>query len=178
MDPIGVRLHFSQRDKGFQDFQKGGYTIGKITDLCNFYGKLADLWHNYRSMTPLTDLCEHTNRTSKRAPRRECSKLQIFEAHKDLRWKRIDCSKSCSFQSWTLGWNCVLKIWELANSFQPQDVLRKSLYNERVLIQGVINSKFSWLTWPKHYDFKNTIVFKRLFVNHEKVMWIRFLSIF
>ena len=135
-----------------------GLIFGKITDLCNFYGKLADLWHNYRSMTPITDLCEHTNRTSKRGPRRDVQNYRSLKPITDLWLKRIDCSKSCSFQSWTLGWNCVPKIWELANSFQSQDVLRKSLYNERVLIQGVINSKFSWLTWPKHYDFKNTIV--------------------
>ena len=99
----------------------------------------------------------------------------------DLWLKRAGYRKSCTLQRWSVGWKWVLKMWELANSFQSQDLFWKFLYNQRVLIQGVINSKLPLLTWPNHYNFKNKILrylLKKELVNHEIDLLITFLSIF
>ena len=97
------------------------------------------------------------------------------------RLKRAGYMKLCTLQRWSVGWKWVLKMWELANSFQSQDLFWKFLYNQRVLIQGVINSKLPLLTWPNHYNFKNKILrylLKKELVNHEIDLLITFLSIF
>ena len=60
--------------------------LGKITDLCIFYGKLTDLSAYIRSVTLLTDLCDHTYLNfNKGPPRRDiqntdlCRSLQIYD---------------------------------------------------------------------------------------------------
>ena len=124
---------------------------------------LSDLWH-YLQIYVNTQTELQNEGPSSRVVQNYRSMYLI----KDLWLKQAGHRKSCTFQSWSVGWKCVPKTWQLANSFQR--VPRKSHFNPKVLIQDVANSKLLWFTWPNNYDFRNTILRnpKKCFVNHGK----------